>query len=198
MNDRRRRILQGLAACAWPLGAAAQPAPAPSHDPFGPVKPPVPAPPMTVVTHLGESIEMARLLAGKVTALQLMFTGCSATCPIQGSIFAAARNALGSDVRDAAWLSFSIDPLSDDPPALARWLARYGGGPGWTALRPRPNDLDRMLDFLDGRPKRPGTVDRHVGQAFLFDRRGQLVFRTVEMPPPAHVADLMRQIDRMG
>lgn len=194
----RRRLLAALAAgglaCAVrPRTAKAQATPpsATSHDPFGPVVPPLQLPKTRLLTHRGEKVALHSLLEGRITALQLMFTGCSATCPIQGAVFAAAQQRLGSSLDAAQWLSISIDPMADDPKALTQWLQGHGARPGWAAAAPEYADLDPLLDALRGRANGP---DRHTGAAFILDRRGMLRFRTVDLPAPDHLADIVRKV----
>src|SRR2546426_131276 len=59
-----------------------------SHADFGPVAPTKAVPSLTCVLSDGRTATLVELLMGKTTALQLMFTGCSAICPMQGAVFA--------------------------------------------------------------------------------------------------------------
>ncbi|NML16566.1 SCO family protein [Azohydromonas caseinilytica] len=182
----RRRALGWIAAlCAG--GARAQAVPA--HGSMGPVNPPQPALELPLVGEAGERFELRQRLRGRVSAVQLMFTGCSATCPIQGALFAAVAPLLPP--AGAQLLSLSIDPLGDTPAALQAWRARFGAHPAWQAALPRVQDVDRLLDFLRGRAR---GADRHTAQVYLFDGEARLAWRTVEMPPAAHVAALLRQL----
>ncbi|HUD32335.1 MAG TPA: SCO family protein, partial [Variovorax sp.] len=61
----------------------------------------------------------------------------------------------------------------------------------WRAASPAVADLDRWLDFLQGR--RAGA-DRHTTQVFLFDRRGRLALRTVDLPPASEVVRLVGEL----
>ncbi len=183
-------------ALAWLLGAPlvrAQPAPAPSHDPFGPVRPPQPAPALRLTGEDGRTFDLPSRLRGHVSAVQLMFTGCSATCPIQGALFAALAPMI-ADRRDMQLLSLSIDPLGDSPSALAAWRARFGAHARWHAAVPGVKDVDRLLDFVRGRAQ---GVDTHTAQICLFDRQARLAYRTADMPPARFVADLMHELSRM-
>lgn len=185
----RRHLLRTAAALAVNAGLGA------AHAHGGLVLPRL-APPPAVRLRLqdGRTVSPAALLEGRVTALQLMFTGCSATCPIQGALFAEverhlqARRAAPGDVQ---LVSASIDALADDPAALAGWLGRFGAGKFWRAGTPTIADLDRWLDFLQGR--RAGA-DRHTTQVFLFDRRGRLALRTVDLPPALEVVRLLEEL----
>lgn len=188
----RRRL---LAAGALAL-AAGHHATAPAHESAGPVQPRALPANLRLTLGDGKAALLHELLKGRVTAVQLMFTGCSATCPIQGAIFADAQARLAPADKHLRLLSISIDPLSDDAPALARWLGRFGAEPArWAAAAPAVRDVDPLLDFLRGRAV---GADRHTAQAYLFDRAGRLAFRTVDMPPGAELVRLMQALSAAG
>lgn len=190
--QRRRLLAAGVLALATARHGATH-----AHESAGPVTPRLAAPAgMRVIANDGKPALLRDLLRGHITAVQLMFTGCSATCPIQGAIFADAQARLAAADKQLRLLSMSIDPLSDDPLALARWLARYGALPArWSAAAPAVRDLDPLLDFLRGRAV---GVDRHTAQVFLFDRQGRLAFRTVDMPPGGELVRLMQALSTAG
>ena len=188
----RRRLLVAAPALVLPwLGTDAR-----AHGSFGPVEPALAAPALSLQGDDGRRVELGALLAGQVTAVQLMFTGCSATCPIQGAMFAEVQQRLAHDDARLRLLSISIDPLGDDAKALRGWLEKFGASaPRWSAALPQLRDVDRLLDFLRGRA--PG-VDRHTAQAFVFDRRARLVYRTEDMPSPPELTRLMRSVNARG
>jgi protein SCO1/2 len=188
-----RRTALGLLAAAVAPAAFAQAASTPSHDPFGPVRPPQPVPRLSLTGEDGQRFELSMRLRGRVTALQLMFTGCSATCPIQGALFGALAPMV-ADQRDMQLLSLSIDPLGDSAAALRAWRRQFGTHALWQAALPRVEDVDRVLDFLRGRAQ---GVDRHTAQIYLFDRQARLAYRTADMPPARFVAGLMNELSRM-
>jgi protein SCO1/2 len=186
--SRRHVLVAGVAgSCmAWPQRRAA------AHALYGPVTPPVQPPAIRLTTAQGHTVALQNLLKGHITAVQLMFTGCTATCPIQGAIFAEAASQLATAASELRLLSISIDPLGDDTRALTAWLHRYGAQPPrWGAAVPLVKDVDKLLDFLRGRAS---GVDRHTAQAFLFDRQARLAFRTTDMPAGGDLAALMRQL----
>lgn len=189
MHWSRREVIAAAVAApcmAWP------PRRAQAHASYGPVTPRVRAPAMSVATADGRTMALQSLLMGHTTAVQLMFTGCTATCPIQGAIFADAARELAGSSGELRLLSLSIDPLGDSPKALDAWLKRFGAPPQrWLAAVPRVQDVDRLLDFLRGRDT---GVDRHTAQAFLFDRQARLAFRTIDMPSGIDLSALMRQL----
>ena len=192
MNLQRRHTLALLSALAAPLTMAQTAAAA--HEPFGPLRPPLPAPKFSLTGDDGKRFELTERLHGRITALQLMFTGCSATCPIQGALFGAIAPLVAGQ-REMQLLSLSIDPLGDSPPALRAWLARYGTHANWQGAVPRAEDVDRLLDFVRGRA---AGADRHTAQVYLFDRQARLAYRTADMPPSRFVAETMGQLSRMA
>ena len=159
------------------------------HGPFGPVRPPLPAPEMSMVTAGGSKTELRATLEGKVTALQLMFTACTATCPIQGALFAELQRKL--EGAEYQLLSVSIDANGDTPEKMKAWLARYGAKARWIGATPSTQGSDQLLDFLRGRA---GGPDRHSAQTYVFDRKGQLVFRSESLPSAAGLAEVMKQV----
>lgn len=160
----------------------------------GPLRPRREAPDIRLLRHDGRTLTLPVQLRGGFTVVQLVFTGCSAICPMQGALFAALQGVLATqaDAHDVRLLSLSIDPLGDDPKALSAWLQRFGAGAQWSAAAPLPQDLDRMLDGVGQRGTSVG--DRHTGQWSVFDRDGQLAWRTSELPPVREVSDALRAL----
>jgi protein SCO1/2 len=197
----RRDALLVLLGTALSAPATAQNNPAPAtrdHFPFGPLSSPRALQPWAVNTHLGQATDLPALLRGRVTALQLMFTGCSATCPIQGALFTQAQREWaqrGNRGADLQFVSLSIDALGDTPELLRKWLARFDAQPGWVAAVPKVADVDAIIERLgSGGERRPSGPDPHTGQVYLFNRRAQLVFRTPSLPRPATIIDSMLQV----
>ena len=72
MHTTRRSFLVGCgAALIWSRSAAVR-----AHNNAGVVTPPVAPPPVALDLHDGSHSTLAKLLRGKVTALQMMFTSC--------------------------------------------------------------------------------------------------------------------------
>lgn len=178
----RRRL---LAVTALSPAAVAR-----AHNDPGRVQPPLPAPPLALVRHDGQRTTLPRLLTGRSTALQLMFTGCSATCPIQGALFGAAQQHL-PDAGSEQLVSVSIDPLNDDEKAMRGWLQRYGAGKQWTGATPKIMEVDQWFAFLRARN---AGVDRHTAQVYFFNRRAELVLRSIDFPTPTEVVRLLAAI----
>ncbi len=191
---RRRVCTVASAAGALVFGAAIAPrVPAQivnaSH---GRIIPPVAVPDCRVRREDGGVASLAGLLRDRVTALHLMFTGCSSVCPIQGAIFQRVQALLPDQQQLGIQLvSLSIDPLADTPHAMQAWLERFDARAGWIAVAPQPSDLGRLQDlFGQGR----SADETHVTQVNIINRRGELVFRTEELPAADAIAALLRKV----
>jgi protein SCO1 len=184
----RRAWLAG--ACATVLAPRAH-----AHSNAGPVSPAAPPPGAHVTLDDGKAASLHKLLAGHVTALQMVFTRCRATCPIQGALFSTVQKELGDTLPDARLLSISIDPEHDDPKTLKAWLERYEASGRWRAGRVEEKELSPLLDFLKARATGP---DRHTAQIYFFDRAGQLTMRSVDFPPASEVAGVLGKLAAKG
>jgi protein SCO1/2 len=158
----------------------------------GQVVPPVPIPAISVRCADGTTATLDALVREHVTALHLMFTGCSTVCPIQGAIFQRVQDLLPDQRRNRIQLlSLSIDPVDDTPAAMRRWLERFNAREGWIAAAPNTEDLNSLLDlFGQGR----NAVENHATQVNIIDRRGELIFRTPQLPSADSIADLLRRV----
>lgn len=162
-----------------------------AEPPGGWVQPRQPAPSLKIVGSDGRKIPLSQALIGKISAVQLMFTGCSSTCPVQGALFAAVASQLRS--KDVQLLSISIDALGDSPAMVAAWQARFGRHPAWNTAVADLNDVDRLADFMKGAAAKPGT---HTAQVFIFDGKAQLAFRTVDSPGVGELDGLLTRLAR--
>lgn len=186
----------GGAASAPTAAAASAPT---AHFPFGAVRPERPIPAWKVQTHLGQATDLAALLRDRITAVQLMFTGCSAICPIQGALFAQLQHRLRQRGLPVQLLSISIDPLGDGPVALAAWLRRFDAGPGWLAVAPQVDKVQALAQLLGSGGEDPRqSADVHSAQVFVVNRRGALFYRSPGMAPAEALADTLAQLVRQG
>ncbi len=182
----RRTFLTALAASLAAPSAFAR-----AHNNAGVVDPPAAPPSVGLTLDDGTRTNLAKFLGGHVSAVQLMFTSCGATCPIQGAVFAEAARSMGDSLKHAQWLSVSIDPARDDPKTLHSWMARFGAHARWRAARPDPKQLDPLYEFLKARNPEP---DRHTAQVYFFNRRGQLAMRSVDFPSSKEIARVLTDL----
>lgn len=190
----RRAWLQRAWRGGWAAAAAAVPGLVQAHDGLGPVTPPLAAPALPLQLHDGRSTLLPAVLQGHLTAVHLMFTGCSALCPVQGAVFAELQALVGGPLPKAQLLSISIDPVADDALALAAWRRRFGAGAAWLAAAPPVRHAEAMPAFLGGRLERKATGERHNTQVYLFDRQGRLTYRCAEFASARSIAQAMQQL----
>jgi protein SCO1 len=185
----RRRLMKAMLGGVLVPGVPRQ---ALSHADFGPVAPAKAVPSPTCVLSDGRTATLGELLTGKTTALQLMFTGCTAICPMQGALFARLQEMLTNQLAgNVQLLSLSIDPLSDNPKALSAWLKRFAARRGWIAASPAPAALGQVTAFF-----RSGVnaADDHSTQVYVIDRGARLVWRTSDLPAPREIAELLLRL----
>lgn len=190
MPELQRRQLLALAGL-WAGGARAAAA---QEPPTGWVNPRPLAPALALQCADGRQRPLRQVLGGRVTAVQLMFTGCNTSCPMQGALFAQVAGKL-LPAPDLQLLSISIDALGDDAKTLAQWQGRFGSHTAWAAGVPAVADVDPLASYLRGVPAKAGT---HTAQVFAFDREARLVYRTGDSPPAALVVELLAHIARQG
>lgn len=168
------------------------------HFPFGPVVPARPLPAWRLVTHQGRPIDLARWCQGQLTAIQLVYTRCSAICPIQGALFAQAqKEAAAKGLSAVQFLSLSIDPLSDTPQALASWLRKFDPAAGWLAAAPSVADVVAVRDLLSkGGEAQGDSIDAHPGQVYFVDRKGALVYRSPSLPTSSQIVSILGDLAR--
>jgi protein SCO1/2 len=193
MRDARRLGLETLAAFA--LAAVLPVRPAAALARHGRIEPPEAVPEVALLLDDGRRTTLERQLRGRVTALHLMFTGCTSTCPIQGATFARLQELVAPRRTERMQLlSVSVDALGDHAASLERWRRRLSAGPMWRAAVPPVADLERLLRWAGG--QRSGSADTHSTQALLFDERARLVFRTADLPDAGPLAELLVELDR--
>ncbi|MFM1988986.1 MAG: hypothetical protein RJA99_1943 [Pseudomonadota bacterium] len=185
----RRRWLATAGGAALALRAVG----APAFARHGRIEPPEPVPAIAMRLDDGSATTLARLLAGRITALHFMFTGCRSTCPIQAATFARLQDGLGALGDRVRLLSVSVDALGDDPTALARWRTRLSAGPRWRAAVPLAADASALLALAGG--DRPWGPDTHATEVLLFDDRSRLAFRTTDLPDAGALAGLLAGLD---
>jgi protein SCO1 len=184
-----RRGFVGLGAALALQGLV--PSPLRAHNDAGRVVPPLPLPNLTLTLDDGKATRLGALLRGSTTAVQLVFTRCRATCPIQGAVFAATARALAGAPASLRLLSLTIDPEADGPEQLSAWLERHGRDPRWRAARPTPEGAAALLELLKARA---GGPDRHTGQVYYVDRSAALRLRSVDFPPAEEIVRALRDL----
>ena len=82
------------------------------------------------------------LLKGKAVAINVMYTHCSGSCPLETARMAQVQKLLGDRVgKDIFFYSITIEPDRDTPEVLKAYAARYHIQPGWLFLTGKMEDI---------------------------------------------------------
>jgi protein SCO1/2 len=82
------------------------------------------------------------VLKGKNVAINLIYTRCTASCPLETAKLAQVQRLLQDRVgKDLFFYSISIDPKHDTPEVLKAYMKKFHTGPGWTFLTGTKEDI---------------------------------------------------------
>ena len=82
------------------------------------------------------------VIKGKAVAVNLIYTHCSGSCPLETAKMSQVQKLLGDRVgKDIFFYSITIDPERDTPAALKAYAKRYNVGPGWQFLTGKMEDI---------------------------------------------------------
>lgn len=131
------------------------------------------------------------LVKGRIVAVNFVFTGCSAVCPIMGASFAKLQTLLGPQAGEVSLVSVSLDPLTDTPAALLAWSRKFGAQPGWTLVTGGRPEMNALLASLGASATDPGSHAPLI--VIIDDRHGGPWQRLDGLSDPAVVAQVLRQ-----
>ncbi|MEQ1806337.1 MAG: SCO family protein, partial [Burkholderiaceae bacterium] len=90
-------------------------------------------PELSLVRSDGKSVPFQREIDdGRPVVLNLIFTTCTAVCPLLSQTVAQFRRKLGADAAAVHFISVSIDPEQDTPERLRAYAAQFGADKDWT------------------------------------------------------------------
>jgi len=74
--------------------------------------------------------------------INLIYTRCSASCPLETAKLSQVQRLLGGRVgKDIFFYSISIDPANDTPKVLKAYAAKFHTQPGWLFLTGKKEDI---------------------------------------------------------
>jgi protein SCO1/2 len=89
------------------------------------------------------------LIRGKSVVLDMIYTHCVDSCPLETARLVQVQHILGDRVgKDIFFYSITIDPKRDTPKVLKQYAETYHAGPGWTFLTGRREDIDLIAKKL--------------------------------------------------
>lgn len=144
-----------------------------------------PAPPLALVAHTGERLDLAGL-AGRPVVVTFAYAHCATICPLLVQNALRAREALAGTAAEPAVLVVTLDPWRDTPSRLPAMARDWGFPPdGAWILGGDVEDVEAALDAWDvprSRDTTDGTVT-HPSLTFIVDRDSTLAYATTgDMP----------------
>jgi protein SCO1 len=106
-------------------------------------------PNVALTTHRGDPVQFYDLIKGKIVAIELIYTSCQYSCPLETARLAQVQRLLGDRMgRDVFFYSISIDPAHDTPAVLKAYAEHYGAGPNWLFLTGKAKDIELLSKKL--------------------------------------------------
>src|SRR3954466_1785954 len=116
------------------------------------------------------------LLKNKSVVVNLIYTRCTASCPLETAKLAQVQRILGDRVgKDIFFYSISIDPKHDTPAALKSYAAKFHARPGWTFLTGKIEDI-KVIGSKLGLTSLPAAANKDGPQPMMMignDATGQ-------------------------
>ena len=119
-------------------------------------------PNVPLVTQDGKTVRLYDdLLKDKIVAIDLIYTHCKYSCPLETARMAQVQHILGDRVgKDIFFYSISIDPKRDSPEVLKAYAQKFHAGPGWLFLTGREQDIKLISKKLGLQTSGPVPVNR--------------------------------------
>jgi protein SCO1/2 len=122
-------------------------------------------PNVTLTTQDGVSVRFYDdLIKGKIVAINLIYTTCKYSCPLETARLAQVQKLLADRMgRDVFFYSITIDPDHDTPAVLKEYAEKFHAGPGWLFLTGSRADID-LISKKTGlySPPNPADPDGHT------------------------------------
>jgi protein SCO1 len=158
-------------------------------------------PNVELTTHNGKHVRFYDdLLKGKKVAIAVMYTSCSAECPLITARMVELRKALGDRVgKDIFFYSISIDPW-DRPEVLKEYAGKFGaGGPGWEFLTGNDDDIKLITKKLGlSRMSDRDNKDGHTASLMVGDVASGQWMRNSAVDNPQFLAATMLNFLGLG
>ena len=133
------------------------------------------------------------LIKGKIVVIDLIYTHCVDSCPLETARLVQVQKLLGDAVgKEIFFYSISIDPKRDTPPVLKEYAEKYHVGPGWTFLTGKKEDIDLLSKKLGlySSPD-PNDSDGHTPAVLIGNEPGGQWMRNGATDNPRFLANLI-------
>ena len=117
-------------------------------------------PNVELVTQNGQKVRFYDdLIKGKVVAVNLIYTTCKYSCPLETARLVELQKLMGDRMgKDVFFYSISIEPEHDTPEVLKAYAEKYHVGPGWLFLTGKEADI-KLISHKLGLDSLPSIDD---------------------------------------
>lgn len=110
-------------------------------------------PAVNLLNQHAENVRLPEFLnCDKPVLLEFIFTSCTTLCPNQSVLFANFQNKLAPQTEQVQLVSISVDPETDTPEVVRRYLQRYRAQPGWDFLTGSKTAIKQVMTAFDITP----------------------------------------------
>src|SRR3954464_13124980 len=149
-------------------------------------------PNVPLTTQDGKDVRFYDLIKGKIVAIDLIYTNCQYSCPLETARLARMQQLLGDRMgREVFFISISIDPEHDTPAALKAYAEKYQAGPGWIFLTGKLSDLDLLSKKLGLWSDPTQTQDGHTPMLLVGNEATGQWMQTSALDNPAYTARIL-------
>jgi protein SCO1/2 len=151
-------------------------------------------PNVTLTTQDGTKVHFYDdVLKGKSVVIDLIYTECQDSCPLETARLVQVQKILGDRVgKDIFFYSISIDPRHDTPKVLKEYAAKYHVGPGWTFLTGKKEDIDLVSKKLGlYTDPDPNNRDGHSPSLLIGNEPGGQWMRNAATDNPRFLANMI-------
>src|SRR3954452_710513 len=134
------------------------------------------------------------LLKGKRFIINLIYTECGDSCPLETARLAQVKKILGDHLgRDIWFYSLSIDPQHDTPAVLKAYAEKFHTGPGWLFLTGSKQDIEliRRKLGLHARADENGLTDHTTSVMIGNEPTGEWI-KDSSLDNPQYMASIVR------
>ncbi|RPJ72166.1 MAG: DUF3347 domain-containing protein [Acidobacteria bacterium] len=133
------------------------------------------------------------LIKGKIVAINLIYTTCKYSCPLETARLAQVQKFLGDRMgKDLFFYSITIDPEHDTPAVLKEYAETYHAGPGWLFLTGKADDIEAISKKLGlyMRPN-PANKDGHMPTLLIGNEATGQWVRNSALDNPRFIANMI-------
>ncbi len=135
------------------------------------------------------------VIAGKVVALNFIYTKCTDVCPVDTAQMRQVAQLLGDRLgRDIFFYSISIDPKNDTPDALKRYMHTFDvPSKGWTFLTGDKAEIDTLRRKLGLIGANPETLKQHATSLIIGNEKTAQWIKRSPYDHPKILANLLSE-----